>query len=128
MEWFGLEAALKVMLFQLPCHGQGMFHQTTLLGAPSNLALGVSRSVVTETFLLMLGEGFHLHITNCSGRPCSHAEGIIYMDYLRCLQTAWTASHCRGGCLSMCQGTSGICFRNIPMDARGGRGGDYVTP
>lgn len=86
MVWVG--SSLEVMLLQLPCHGQGTFHQTTLLGAPSSLALGTS--VVTETTLLLnLGEeGFHLLITSCSGRPCSHAEGIIYVDHLRCLQTA----------------------------------------
>ena len=38
-ECFVLEATLKVIWFQPPCYGQGPFHQTRLLKAPSNLAL-----------------------------------------------------------------------------------------
>jgi len=43
IEWFGLEATLKIIWFQPPAMSGDIFHQTRLLRVPSNLDLNTAR-------------------------------------------------------------------------------------
>ena len=50
IEWFGLEGAFKARLVQHPAMGRDSFHQTSLLKAPSNLALNTAREGAATAF------------------------------------------------------------------------------
>jgi len=52
IEWFRLEGTLKIIELQAPCHRLLGTHQISLLRAPSNLALNISRD---GAFTISLG-------------------------------------------------------------------------
>lgn len=52
MEWCGLEGTSCITQCQAQCHGQGTFHQTTFLRAPSNLDMNTPRKRTPTIFLI----------------------------------------------------------------------------
>lgn len=122
MVWVGSSLEGYVVPTPLPWSGNLPPDQVTGSPHPTWPWTPLALWSLTTTLSLNLGEeGFPCSSPAAQEGPAAMQRGVF----------VWiTSGACRllGGCLSMCQGTSGICFCNIPVDATEDWGADYIPP